>query len=70
MTRISRRTRPRVRSVDFSRLWWLLRMEAAFQVVQGASACHHATVQRGAFELVSLKWWANYRRCARTLLRK
>ncbi len=33
MTRVRARARPRIRSVDFSRLGWLLATEAAYRIV-------------------------------------
>ena len=40
MTRLAPRSRPRNTSVDFSRLWWLLATEAAYQVWCSHNAVH------------------------------
>lgn len=67
--RVQRRSRPRHRSCDFSRLWWLVATEAAFQIVSYAEGWSISLWQRRQHGFDRPRVLFHLRRRARAFLR-
>lgn len=66
--RLLPRSRPRKKSVDFSRLWWLLATEAAFQALSGPGMTFTDPERRRRWCALGARRLARVRETARAYL--